>query len=91
MENNLSRLEQGYKGLQRRDLQKRKNNHGLSQIYYVYYLINVSVLRETFESDVMKSTWKNYIINSKEKKTCTKKGSINIVPNCELFLYSHFN
>ena len=81
MENNLSRLEQGYKGLQRRGLQKRKNNYGLSQIYY---LINVNVLRETFESDVMKSTWEYSVINSKEKKTCSKKGSVNVVPNCEL-------
>ena len=49
--------------------------------------MTVNVLRETFESDVMKSTWKNPIINSKENKTWTKKGSINIAPNCEVFFY----
>lgn len=45
--------------------------------------MNVNVLRETFENDVIKSNDENFIVNSREDRTCTKKGNVNIVSNCE--------
>lgn len=51
-----------------RGVQERKK-------YIIHYLMNVKVLRETFEKDVIKSNDENPIVNSREDRTCTKKGS----------------
>lgn len=50
---------------------------------HIDYLMNVKVLRETFENDVIKSNDENPIVNSREDRTYTKKGNANIVSNCK--------